>query len=289
MEQAVLPPSVNYHLTAACNMRCHGCFATFHDVRDRVPRGMLPRECQVALVDILATHFDKVTFAGGEPTLCPWLVVLLDTVKRNGGTTMLVTNGSRLDPATLADLAGRLDWLTLSIDSAQPGIHQRLGRALKGVPLEPRRYVEVADAARALGIGVKVNTVVSALNAEEDMRPFIRRLAPERWKLLQMLPVTGQNDGGVGPLLISPKEFRAFNDRHRDLANDGIEVIPEDNAAMTGSYAMVDPAGRFFDNTTGAHRYSPPILDVGLLPAWQHVTFAPATFTNRGGVYEWRR
>ena len=43
----------------------------------------------------------------------------------------------------------------------------------------------------------------------------------------------------------------------------GVAVIPESNDLMTGSYVMVDPAGRFFDNTAGAHVYSRPINQVG--------------------------
>ena len=33
-------------------------------------------------------------------------------------------------------------------------------------------------------------------------------------------------------------------------------VVPENNEAMTESYVMIDPAGRFFDNVQGSYRYS---------------------------------
>lgn len=84
----VMPPSVNYHLWAACNMRCRFCFATFDDViADRLPRRHLAREDACRMVDILARRFRKVTFAGGEPTLCPWLDQLVDVARRAGATT----------------------------------------------------------------------------------------------------------------------------------------------------------------------------------------------------------
>ena len=82
--------------------------------------------------------------------------------------------------------------------------------------------------------------------------------------------------------------FQAFVDRHRHLAEVGIEVVAEDNEAMTGSYAMIDPAGRFFDNTSGGHRYGRPILDVGIIEAWQGVQFDLVRFIGRGGAYNWR-
>ncbi len=281
---ATLPPSVNYHLLIPCNMRCLGCFATFHDVRAGLPKGLLPRAESLALVRALARRFEKVTFAGGEPTLCPWLDEMLAVARAEGATTMLVTNGSRLTREWLARAA--LDWLTLSIDSPDPATHVALGRAVNGRALPVERYVAVADAARALGIGVKVNTVVSARNADEDFSALIARLRPERWKVLQMLPVDGQNDGRVEPLLIERARFDAFVARHRPV---GTVMVPEDNEAMTGSYAMVDPQGRFFDNTEGRYRYSAPILAAGIDAAWREVRFEAGRFAARGGQYDWAR
>lgn len=64
--------------------------------------------------------------------------------------------------------------------------------------------------------------------------------------------------------------------------------MPEDNEDMTGSYAMVDPAGRFFDNTAGHYRYSRSILSVGIADAWQDIRFDAQRFEERGGIYDWR-
>jgi len=202
---------------------------------------------------------------------------------------MLVTNGSRINEKFLESIHDYLDWITLSIDSADPDVHRRLGRVVNGQPISLKSYLDTALAIRAAGIALKVNTVVSALNAGEDLRGLIFNLRPDRWKLLQMLPVRGQNDGTVQPLLISQAHFAAFAERHADVNRVGVEMILEDNTAMTSSYAMVDPLGRFFDNSTGAHRYSSPILDVGLLPAWHEVTFNRDKFVQRGGIYDWAR
>src|SRR5687767_9296339 len=93
-----LPPSVNFHLWRPCNMSCRGCFARFEDLgREVLPKGHLPRADALAVVALLAERFDKITFAGGEPTLCPWLPPLVAEASRRGATTMLVTNGTRLD------------------------------------------------------------------------------------------------------------------------------------------------------------------------------------------------
>ena len=90
-------PSVNYHLWNPCNMRCKFCFATFQDVKIQLPKGHLSKEESMKLIEEIADFgFEKITFAGGEPTLCPWISELIKLAKENGLTTMIVTNGSKL-------------------------------------------------------------------------------------------------------------------------------------------------------------------------------------------------
>lgn len=288
------PPSVNFHLWEPCNMRCRFCFATFQDVKATVlPRGHLPRDQAIAVVEQLAdAGFDKITFAGGEPTLCPWLGALVTRAKQRGLVTMLVTNGSRLlDPGWLDAHAAQLDWVVLSIDSADPRTHARLGRSIAGqasraLPVE--HYLTIATELRTRKVRLKINTVVTAENVDEDMGDLLLMLCPERWKVLQVLPIAGQNDGAVDSLLIDEDRFSRYCARHQRVVDAGIKLVPEDNEDMTGSYAMVDPAGRFFDNTAGAYRYSRSILDVGVAAAWHDIHFDPQRFQKRGGIYQWR-
>jgi radical S-adenosyl methionine domain-containing protein 2 len=136
-------------------------------------------------------------------------------------------------------------------------------------------------------VRVKLNTVVTALNWQEDLTPLVREVRPERWKVFQVLPMGGQNDGVVGPLLISAEQFKAFVQRHKHLGVEGFAPIVEDNDAMRGSYAMIDPLGRFYGNATGRHVYSRPILEVGVSAALSEVGYEDSKFDARGGKYAW--
>jgi radical S-adenosyl methionine domain-containing protein 2 len=284
---AVLPPSVNYHLWQSCNMRCRFCFAPFQDVvSDVLPAGHLERDKAIELTRMLARSFRKVTFAGGEPTLCPWLPDLARAAREEGAVVNVVTNGSRLRQV-LGGLSGLVDWITLSIDSAAAATLVQLGRAVNGTAISAESYIARGKSIREAGMRLKVNTVVTSLNAAEDLSPLMRALMPERWKLLRVLPVEGQNSGRVEPLLCTDGDYRAFVARHLHLAAQGISVVPEDNDDMRGSYAMVDPAGRFFDNASGGHRYTAPILDHGIDAAWAQAAFSMDRFVGRGGEYDW--
>ena len=284
-------PSVNYHLYAPCNMRCKFCFAPFHDVKRemKLPKGHLPKEDCLSLVDRLAEFgFEKINFAGGEPLLCPWLPDLIARAKEHGMVTSIVTNGSRITDQWLNDLNGSLDWIGLSIDTVDPEKSVRIGRAVAGkIPITEEGYLDIIGKIKRHGIRLKINTVVNSVNWEEDLTPFIQLAKPERWKLFQVLRVKGQNDAQIADFIITPEQFEAYVERNRIVENDGISVVPENNEAMTESYVMIDPAGRFFDNTQGFYRYSEPILKVGVEEALKQVSIDPERFRQRGGEYDW--
>ena len=121
------------------------------------------------------------------------------------------------------------------------------------------------------------------------MSDLVRAVQPDRWKVFRVLPIAGQNDGRVEPLLITGDQFREFIARHAHLADEGIPPVPEDNEDMTGSYVMIDPMGRFFDNVDGRFVYSRPILEYGVEEAFASVRWERQRLIARGGIYEWRR
>ena len=205
-------PSVNFHLWKPCNMRCRFCFATFQDVgQDVLPSGHLPREGCLSVVEALASAgFDKINFAGGEPTLCPWLPDLIRRAREFGCTTSVVTNGSRITPEWLDHVDGCLDWAALSIDTVDPQKLEASGRTTRDGPLSENDYLGAIDMLKERGIRLKINTVVTRNNCDEDLTGFITKARPERWKLLQVLPIRGQNDGLVDDQVITAEQFAGY-------------------------------------------------------------------------------
>lgn len=283
-------PSVNFHLWEPCNMRCKFCFATFQDVKQSIlPKGHLPKDQTLQVVQKLAEFgFQKITFAGGEPTLCKWLPELISTAKDLGMTTMIVTNGSQLTETFLQTNMNKLDWIAISIDSVNTLTNLEIGRAIAGNKAHCIDYYNlIAQRIKEYGIGLKINTVVNSKNFMEDMNSFIRNVAPKRWKILQVLPIKGQNDLKVDEFVISENQFQSFINRHSGLTHI-TKIIPESNNQIMGSYAMVDPAGRFFDDTAGIHKYSRQILEVGVEIAFHEVNLDYNKFIDRGGIYDWK-
>lgn len=269
--------SVNWHVWPRCNYTCKFCFATFTDI----PEALSRREA-LRIPGLLASAgTQKLTFAGGEPLLCPHLDELLKEAKAVGMTTMIVTNGSLLTETLLQRISRFVDWIALSIDSGSEQTERALGR---GTGSHVVRAIDAASRIRRRGIGLKVNTVVTALNWREEMSWLIRDLAPERWKVFQMLVIKGENDPLSETLRVTDGQFGFFLRTHEVLA-----PIPEDNRAMSGSYLMMDPMGRLFQNTGGEYSYSDPVLRVGFQTAINQVGWDRRKFLRRGGQYDWAR
>lgn len=280
-------PSINFHLWEPCNMRCKFCFATFQDVKQSIlPKGHLPEKKAVEVVEkIAAAGFEKITFAGGEPLLCKWLPKLIKTAKALGMTTMIVTNGSKLTDSFLKENTAYLDWIAVSIDSLNDVNNIKTGRAITGKrPLNKLYYKDLVDSIKKYGYGLKINTVVNKVNYEDNLTEFIEYAKPKRWKVLQVLPIVGQNDAKIDDFKITKEEYDHFLATHKNVTT----IVPESNDEIKGSYVMVDPAGRFFDNAKGTHNYSKPILEEGIEEAIKTMNYDFGKFLKRGGNYNWK-
>lgn len=118
------------------------------------------------------------------------------------------------------------------------------------------------------------------------MADFIEQANPLRWKLFKVLGIENQNQHTYTNFEISNEEFSFYLKRNTTTVTEKI-IVSEDNEAMSESYLMVDPAGRFFDNSTGAYLYTEQINEVGVERALQKLKFDYNKYLLRGAVYEW--
>lgn len=283
---------INWHITEACNYRCRYCYAHWdgsarelvHDASasmkmlENLWKYFHPNNVENPLRDKMDWQGVRLNLAGGEPLLYPERVSqILCAARKIGFTTSLITNGSLLSPAAIQQLAPHLSLLGVSMDSGKAATNRLIGRQsrsgqlliidqLKGAVEEARRCNPRLE--------IKLNTVVNALNCHEDLSALVQCLAPQRWKVLRMLPVV------TNELMVGDSDFQGFVARHQHL---GKIICVEDNTEMAESYVMIDPLGRFFQNALGqsSYRYSSPIREVGVEEAFAAVGLNSAKFCAR--------
>jgi radical S-adenosyl methionine domain-containing protein 2 len=101
-------------------------------------------------------------------------------------------------------------------------------------------------------------------------------------------PTDRRPERRVASLLVSALQFRSYIERHAHLAGDDLELVPEDSAATTGSYIVIDPMGRFLDNVEGRLVHGKPILEVGVARAFALVRWKREQMAALGGPSAWQ-
>jgi radical S-adenosyl methionine domain-containing protein 2 len=275
--------SINFHLLEACNARCGFCFAKYGNSKAIISRN----EAMEIIKQVAAVGIQKITFAGGEPLLYPNLNVLIRYAKQCGLTTMLVSNGMRLNSGFLDEMTGSLDWVGISIDSFDAKTNLAIGRAEpSSLPISADDYIKLTNEVKERDMGLKVNTVVNAFNVHENLASIIEPIQPIRWKIMKAIFNAGANDKAKRIFDVTDEEFADFVIRNK-VTNNNIKVVAEPEELMRGSYLMIDPQGRLYDSSNGCHRFSSKIIEVGISKALEQVSFDITKFTDRNGSYDW--
>ena len=286
---------VNWHMTEACNYRCRYCYSKWHAEGAGKELFHSPKASAAMLAEIyryfspdnqarLGMEWDSVrlSLAGGEPLLYSREIVgIVAQARELGFKVSLITNGSRLTQPLMTELAPQLSILGLSLDSAMASTNREIGRADRHEQiLSLSDLATIIESGRHLNpaLSVKINTVVNALNFTEDMSQLIEQLAPDKWKVLRMLPTI------TSDLAIASHEFAEFVARHKKLG--GI-MAAEDNNDMVESYIMIDPHGRFFQNSSQGigYRYSDAISKLGAEAAFRQIGWQADKFLSRYQIH----
>ena len=282
---------INFHMTEICNFRCEYCYATWESNNSQLElhhsskniKQLITKTAEYFLSDNpiklqLGYKNVRMNFAGGEPVMLGNRFINAVLLAKNLGlNTSLITNGHLLTNAMMSKISPHLDMLGISFDTDDHLLAESIGRVdRKKDWLSPKRLEEIVSQYRLLNPQgkVKINTVVNAFNWRENLTQSITKIAPDKWKLLRVLPVYSDQ------LTITQEQYLSYVQRHQALSN---EIVTENNDDMWQSYLMLNPEGKFYQNTGPCEgiKQSPSILEVGITEALSHIRFNPETFAKR--------
>lgn len=279
---------INWHITEACNYQCFYCFAKWQKEDQRELLHSKHRIQQLIqeislLPSILNTKNGcsftgvRLNLVGGETFLYKHQILdIIEAAKNYHFRLSAITNGSLLNDELIEIIANEFSMIGFSIDSTHSESNLRIGRAIKNIPIETDKICSHIQKLRTINpeIDIKINSVINQFNKDEDLNNFIRKLSPSKWKVFKMLPVI-TNDHSI-----NDSEFYEFLKRHSDLEDI---ISSENNDEMTHSYLMIDPLGRFFQNssTSCGYDYSSEILISGISSALDEINFDISKFIKR--------
>ncbi len=192
------PLIVTWELTQACSLSCDHCRADA--IEKRHPEELTTAEGR-ALIDQVAA-FDPppvLVFSGGDPLERPDALDLLAYATERVPTAVTPAPTGNLDRETVRRFADEgVHRMALSLDGATANSHD----AFRGETGSFERVHQAADWAADAGLGVQVNTTVTAGTVDElpAIAERVADLGAVMWEVFFLVPVgRGADLDGLGP------------------------------------------------------------------------------------------
>lgn len=279
MEELQMKYKINLHITQKCNYNCKYCFAHFADKDD------LSVDAWKKIIDNIkqSGKIDAINFAGGEPVLYKGFSEILDYAYQRGFRLSIISNGSlMLNPALFTpENFEKLDTLGISVDSVTPKTLIALGACTKSHEvLTYEKICQIIQLARKYNpnIRIKLNTVITNINAKEDLTHIGHELEIHRWKLLRMKLFKNKKHSNES-LLADDVDFHDFVVRHSSVSKD---IVPEND--LTRSYIMVDNQGRLLDDEGEDYSVVGNLQCEEFASVFQRYHFDSATYESRYSI-----
>ncbi len=272
--------TVNWHIIQKCNYKCYYCFAKYdnyekkevHNSKKEI-EGLL-RKVYQSFKKEFKDHSIRLNIAGGEPTLSKNLDFIIKSAYKIGFNISIITNSSVLTTRFISENAKHISMFAISIDSLNKNTNLKIGRISNKNFLEIYQVLKNISLLRKYNrsIKIKINTVVNNYNYSEYIGDFISLVKPDKWKVFQALSINSNEE------YCSKEQFKTFIYNHKNL---NINTFSETNDEMIDSYIMIDPYGRFYQNSGVIYQYSKSILELESDEIINHVKFDLKKYKNR--------
>jgi cyclic pyranopterin phosphate synthase len=206
-------------VTDRCNFRCSYCMprSVFGPGFEFLPPAEILSFEEIARVSraFVRLGVRKLRLTGGEPLLRRDLPRLIEQLPRGPGVDVaLTTNGSLLERHAKALAAAGLARVTVSLDSLDDAVFQRMNDADVSV----KQVLAGIEAARAAGLGVKINAVIQRGVNDAGMVPLVRHFKGSgiSVRLIEFMDV-GNSNGWSASAVVSAEEMLASVGAHFPL------------------------------------------------------------------------
>jgi mycofactocin radical SAM maturase len=273
------PICLTWELTYACNLACVHCLSSSGR---RDPAELTTSQCRAVIDELEAMQVFYVNIGGGEPTIRPDFLDLLDYATAHRVGVKFSTNGSRITPAVAKRLAAD-DYVDvqISLDGSTPAVND----AVRGVGSYAVAYRAMRNLADAGMRNFKISVVMTRQNIDQldDFKALADGLGAQL-RLTRLRP-SGRGADVWSQLHLLPGQQRVLYDW---LVAHGEGVLTGDSFFHLAAYGAPLPGL----NLCGAGRVVcliDPVGDVYACPFAIHPEFRAGNVTAAGGFTEvWR-
>lgn len=231
---------VDWFITSLCNDKCAFCFAPFNYLSE-VPT----LELYLNICDhISKLGFTRITLCGGEPTLVPELIQIIDRLNKLGIEIVFYTNG--INVGKIKSIADKLALLSLPLE--YPRLNQLEWFRSKKSQEGTFQCLEYFEFKKPSNLKIKIGTVVNRHNIEviEELYEVIRGYKSiDIWRLYQFSPA-GRGLINQNQYTVSDEEFDHLKLRLEKKHFEKPILSFRTRKKAYGYCIDLDPVGRFF-------------------------------------------
>lgn len=246
---------VCWRITRYCNLHCSHCLAGHANA---IRRDLSSEERLTVMTAVITSGVTRITWTGGEPTLCEDLPMLLRLSHLAKVRTVMTTHGLALRPAFLAALDPQLDRIRISFDGLRE-THNRI----RGGPVFDRA-LQALRLPHTSGFITEANVTVLAENVRE-IPELLTRLAANGASRIVLLTLM-QRESAIDNGILAPSAHEAA-DLFARLAHttsvsiqlnnysdgdDGYIVIESDGEVLLCTDSRGDISYGFMTETTAS-------------------------------------
>ena len=221
--------------TERCNQHCNYC-DRFQDQKK-----LSTKDYHTILDKLILYGVKKLTFGGGESLMVDCFADIVKKGFENGIHFKLGTNGKLLLQS--ADIIPYLGEITLSIDSVNPMINEKLGRGSDHYENIQRAIAFVRE--KKQDFRININTVVTKINLDNivEMSEFITGWEIPQWRIFRFCPLRGTAVRNRETFEITDEQFSKVCESVRAL-NLKCKVQFRNYTDMEKGYLLITPAGK---------------------------------------------
>jgi cyclic pyranopterin phosphate synthase len=231
-------------VTDHCNLRCVYCMPLRGLTFIPSPDLLTAAEIEIVVEAAVAVGFRRFRLTGGEPTLRPDLLEIVDRMARvrDVGEIAMTTNAVLLDRLAGPLVKAGLRRVNVHVDTFHP---ERLKRLMRfGTVEEIEAGIAAAEAA---GLSpIKINCVVTRDYNDADVVDLVEKARPRGWhvRFIELMPLGGGEaahkalsqfvpsretrqrlEAAFGPLVAVPNQSRSDEARNFRFADGGPGLV----------------------------------------------------------------
>lgn len=178
----MIKKEICWNVTTRCNQACRYCHR-FLKIED-----LSVDENKKILNNLITDGVTDITWTGGEALLLNGIDELLEIACNNGIKNKLITNGKLLSVDRIMKIGKYLDSITLSIDSTNDLINQKLGRGIDHYN-NIKKILDYLN--EKLNVKIRINSVVCSYTKNEynSLVEFLNKYNIYSWRLFKFMPL----------------------------------------------------------------------------------------------------